>query len=255
MLKILPIFVAFIAFFSAGFLDASATEYYQCSVKGDSSKGASCEAYQGRAHICQLYEGYSGSGVPEFCSTFCVERSGIPEKCAIVSVESSINPEAHEDVLNKMKGYLPFDSIASFFKTQADVISKWWRGEIQCEGNIERPQVGEVLEVKGDGKAWIERGLDMFRVVRSAPLRSGDVVKVPEGMSLKIQTDQSGTISVGEKTKIIITSGKQVVQCLRGRIGSAFTNTLGRMWNWASEKLQGESFEIFTPTVTAGVRG
>ena len=232
MLKILPIFVAFIAFFGAGFLDASATEYYQCSVKGDSSKGASSEAYQGRVHICQLYEGYSGSGVPEFCSTFCVERGGIPEKCAIVSVEPSINPEAHLDIMNKAKSYFSLDAIASFFREKSDIVGMWWKTEISCEKKIDPPQMGQVLEVTGEGKAWIERGLDIYRAVRFAPLLSGDTIAVPEEMSLKIETEQTGMMEISERTKVRITGGgREMEQCLRGKIGSMFSNALGRMWN------------------------
>lgn len=75
---------------------AQAQEYYECVVTSDSSRGGVCENFGGYSHMCQLYGGYSGVGIPEHCSSFCVDRSDIPEGCVVVSVRASSNPEAHK---------------------------------------------------------------------------------------------------------------------------------------------------------------
>ena len=91
MKKILFLFI-FIALYPIG---ASAQQVYECVVRADTTKGTECSNLGGLEHKCQLYDGYSGSGVPDFCSGFCLNRSGIPEYCASVSVQASGNPEAH----------------------------------------------------------------------------------------------------------------------------------------------------------------
>ena len=78
----------------------AAQEYYECVVTSNGSRGGVCAQYQGRAHMCQLYDGYSGAGTPSHCSKFCLNRSGIPEECATVSVRPSTNPEAHRQKKN-----------------------------------------------------------------------------------------------------------------------------------------------------------
>lgn len=233
-----------------------ANDYFECLVNLDTGKSSSCATAQGGGHICQLYQGYDGSGIPEFCSGYCVKRSGVPKECAVVSVQPSNNPEAHEQFVNKLRSKLSFNVNTDFFKEKMRSSSKWWREEIKCEKSVQAPKMGQVLEVKGEGKVWISRGLDEYRAARFAPLLAGDTLVVPEKMSVKIELEGMDNMNVKENTKVIISSGgKRGEQCLKGWLQSGAMNTLGRMWNWANDKLKGEDFEIKRPTVVFGVRG
>jgi len=94
--------ILFVCFFTVNTKEVFANGYYECLVRADVSRSTTCADYQSVGHMCQLYQGYDGSGIPDFCSDYCVKRSGVPKECAVVSVQPSSNPEAHKKFTKKL---------------------------------------------------------------------------------------------------------------------------------------------------------
>jgi hypothetical protein len=298
---------------------ASAQQYYECAVKADTARGGICAQQSVGTHMCQLYDGYSGAGIPEHCSGYCLKRSGIPEECAVVTVRESSNKEAHEGRSGIRQGLqnmgLDFDSeavqniagevqarlgnieneintedgidssevkhvVGKVMAAIKDILGErmrgnnstsqdsepnmwdravaWSKKDLTCSEKPKRIQKGEIVSVEGEGRAYIERGINILRAVKNAPLMAGDTVVVQEGMTVKMRFDNTGVITVNQKTKIAVpalTADDKAEQCWFGGVQSSISNGIGRGWHWLQEKLQGESFEIQTPTAVAGVRG
>ena len=298
-----------------------AETYFECVVESDASRGGVCENFRGYTHMCQLYDGYSGDGIPEHCSGFCVDRSDVPADCAQVSVRVSSNPEAHtvragvldgtglntefiEDIAGELQGALggieneidTSDGIdqdevthiisrvigalsGMFGRTQAtddtetvedtsdtqvestgvmDTVVAWTRKDLFC--NDDKPRYirkGTILSVTGDGKAWIERGIRVFRASEGAPLMGGDFIRVPEDMSVSVDLERTGVLKISGGTRFVIptpSSQERKEQCVRGAIQNRISNGIRGSWIWLKNTLQGEQFEIHTPTA-GGVRG
>lgn len=106
-----PIIIFFV--FISGTTFANAAQYYECqiSVKKSLRDNTVCRNYISIVHRCQIYDkNYSGSGIPSFCTDFCVDRSNIPKDCANVIVQPSNNPEAHQGRAQTDEGKL-FDRL------------------------------------------------------------------------------------------------------------------------------------------------
>lgn len=296
----------------------SAEQYYECVVTSDATRGGVCEQFRGYSHMCQLYDGYEGSGIPDHCSSFCVDRSDIPSECADVSVRVSTNPEAHEAragildnipvdnevlediagelqdklqgienevntedgisqeeaahvigrVINAIKEILGSKQASDETATDAeqdtqeekgvmDTVVDWTRKDLFCSDKPRYIQKGEIVSVSGEGSAWIERGLKVFRASVNAPLMGGDFVRVPEGMTVELHLYNTGTLKVSQSTRFLVPTPspqERKDQCVRGAIQNRVTNGVRSGWMWLKGTLQGETFEIMTPTA-GGVRG
>jgi len=101
-----------------------------------------------------------------------------------------------------------------------------------------------------EGRAFIVRGMRTIPVKVGTELLAGDVVAVEEGSACSIDLINTGLLKISEKTKFEIP--EQQAQQERTSSISLF---FGGIWTEAKKLLQGESFEIKTPTATAGVRG
>lgn len=223
-------------------------ERYECVITSDVSKGELCAKFRGWSHMCQIYDSsYDGVGTPAFCSGRCLARTDIPDDCAIISVRPTTVPEAHE---NRIAIENPLPAI-----TQK--LTDWGKENITCTGKPRYVQKGHVVDLGGEKKGWIERGMDRFRAAPDAPLMGGDRVAIPEGSSITLNLDGTGVLSVSEKTKFLIPLNNQDIenQCLRGAIQNTFSNGIGGAWHWLKQTLQGEKYEIKVPTAVAGARG
>ncbi|MCJ8344433.1 FecR domain-containing protein, partial [bacterium] len=107
---------------------------------------------------------------------------------------------------------------------------------------------GSVAFIKG--RAFIERGIKTLPAKLGSILKVGDKVNVEEGSQVSIELFGSGLIKITEKTSF---------QIPETEAGSERTSKIslffGGLWVKAKKLLKGESFEIKTPTATAGVRG
>lgn len=227
---------------------AADEQRYECVITSDINKSSLCEKFRGWTHMCQIYDkSYDGTGTPDFCSGRCLARTDIPDDCAIISVRPTTVPEAHENRIN-IQNPLP---------GMSDAAISWGKKNITCSEKPRYVQKGTVIDLGGEKKGWIERGLGRFRAAPNAPLMGGDRVVVPEGSTATLNLNATGTLKVSEKTKFLIPVNSQdrSNQCLRGSIQNSISNGVGGAWHWLKQTLQGEQYEIKVPTAVAGARG
>jgi hypothetical protein len=107
---------------------------------------------------------------------------------------------------------------------------------------------GTVAYMKGKG--LIKRGLKNVPAQIGEDLYAGDVIQIDDKSVITIDLFKTGMLKIAEQTtfKIPETESKQIRT-------SKLNLFFGSLWVKASKLLKGESFEIKTPTATAGVRG
>lgn len=101
-----------------------------------------------------------------------------------------------------------------------------------------------------EGRAFVVRGVRTIPAKVGTILMAGDVVAVEEGSAVSIDLTNTGLLKISEKTKFEIPQ----TQATEERT-SSISLFFGGIWTEAKKLIQGESFEIKTPTATAGVRG
>ena len=101
-----------------------------------------------------------------------------------------------------------------------------------------------------EGRAFVVRGVRTIPAKVGTILMAGDVVAVEEGSAVSIDLTNTGLLKISEKTKFEIPQ----TQAQEERT-SSISLFFGGIWTEAKKLIQGESFEIKTPTATAGVRG
>jgi len=101
-----------------------------------------------------------------------------------------------------------------------------------------------------EGRAFVVRGVRTIPAKVGTILMAGDVVAVEEGSAVSIDLTNTGLLKISEKTKFEIPQ----TQAKEERT-SSISLFFGGIWTEAKKLIQGESFEIKTPTATAGVRG
>ncbi|XKT74356.1 MAG: hypothetical protein ACJKTH_03305 [Patescibacteria group bacterium UBA2163] len=189
-----------------------AQEYYECqvSVKASMRDDVTCRDYLNFTHRCQIYDKkYSGSGVPNFCSSECLNRSDIPRVCADVIVQRSNNPEAHEK-----------------------------RNAIEKEG---KDQIEDQLGVDIDQFM----GTDIEKEVRNRLEGIENEINTEDGIdSGEIQYITKRIVAVirdilGEKVGGVITGTKEKI----GNFGNTIKNNIPIIGNAGDDELTEEDFE------------
>lgn len=99
--------------------------------------------------------------------------------------------------------------------------------------------------VFSSGRVVVERGLDDFNGRQGDRLYTGDIVSVSGGGLAILDIEGVGEVNITGGGRFNVPGKKSRVD----------VNFLARVYNWLSDLLKGESFEIRTPTCSLGVRG
>jgi hypothetical protein len=111
--------------------------------------------------------------------------------------------------------------------------------------NVEK---GEISFLQG--RAFIQRGVRIIPAKIKDPVNAGDTISVEEGSQASINLYNTGLIKITEKSKFEIPLKEE-----NNERTSSVSLFFGSLWTKAKKLVKGESFEIKTPTATAGVRG
>ena len=101
-----------------------------------------------------------------------------------------------------------------------------------------------------EGKADILRGIQRINAKLGSALNSGDIINVRENSQVTINLTETGLLKISARTKFQIPKTEEI-----STKTSKITLFFGSLWVKAKKLAKGESFEIKTPTATAGVRG
>lgn len=100
------------------------------------------------------------------------------------------------------------------------------------------------------GKAFISRGMQNLPANLGTILKAGDIIDVAKNSQVSIELNGTGLLKISERTRFQIPRAEEAKEKT-----SKVTLFFGGLWVKAQKLLKGESFEIKTPTATAGVRG
>lgn len=101
------------------------------------------------------------------------------------------------------------------------------------------------------GRAFVIRGgIQTLPAKVGLVINAGDLLTVDEGSYVSLELSNTGLIKIGEKTKFEIPVEEEAKQTT-----SKISLFFGGLWIKARKLLENESFEVKTPTATAGVRG
>jgi phosphoribosyl-AMP cyclohydrolase len=221
---------------------------FQCIVNINTEAGGDCLAYfleYKLGHTCQIYTKYDEKKGIKQCD-FCVDRflsktnKKIPKTCLDVKIEGThfTQQEMEQIALNRKD---------EFEEINKDNNTNFNPEELAyAEEGVE---LGRITFIQG--RAFIERSLRIMPAIVGEGLLCGDRLSVEEDAELTIMLD-SKEIKIEEKTTFSLPAckGKDALS----KKGS-FAHFIGNLWWKIKEKLSGDSFEVKTPTATAGVRG
>ena len=101
-----------------------------------------------------------------------------------------------------------------------------------------------------EGKADVLRGIQRINAKLGQVLNAGDIINVRENSQVSIELQDTGLLKISARTKFQIPKTEKT-----STKTSKITLFFGGLWVKAKKLAKGESFEIKTPTATAGVRG
>lgn len=124
-----------------------------------------------------------------------------------------------------------------------------WSDAYGCAGGfaVARDGAGEIVSTVG--RVLTVRGIRTLPAVPGMQVYGGDVVVVEQGAQAVLDLAAQGRIALLEQTRFDVPGDADPEPS--GTVGSF----LGSGWTRLKRLLQGETFEIKTPTAVAGVRG
>lgn len=131
-----------------------------------------------------------------------------------------------------------------YYKKEAEKRS--WLGWLITKATETESDYKYTLE-EVSGKVYVERGVELLLASSEFEIKSHDTIIVQEGASATLRLGNQGSTKFPEKTKFTVPKIKP-----RGtKLGFEASYAICRM----KHTLKGDSFELDTPTATAGVRG
>jgi len=132
-------------------------------------------------------------------------------------------------------------------KTQTAERNQTEQKEVECSDSQVRGTITFV-----ENRAFVVRGVRTLPAKVGTELFSGDVIAVEEDAAVTIDLSNTGQLKISEKTKFEIPLCTQPEE--KGFF-SGITKGFGKFWTQMKNLIQGESYEVKTPTAVAGARG
>lgn len=133
---------------------------------------------------------------------------------------------------------------ASTWKTEADLKLNPENAKKGC--SIAKAIAPRATVTYIEGRAFVVRAMRTLPVAVGMQLHAGDVLAVEEGSAASINMYDVGVLKISEKTKFEIPDPRN---------SPPPPSISGQLWTELKKRLEGEKFEIKTPTDACGSRG